>query len=71
MLKQLKSLTVIYTFSWLGDREVQTAMQEAPGSIPISSKQYVYHWSFVVVVILPFCQTIINMKFCTYFCNIN
>ena len=52
-LKQLNSLTTIYTFSWLDNPEIKH-MQELPGSIPGSSKGFYVLFSILLLLCFNF-----------------
>jgi len=61
--KQFHTLTAIYTFSWLGDREVtlQTAMKEVPVRSPFLARMFMFtFFCFVVIVVFLFVKTLLT-----------
>jgi len=74
--KQLKSLTTIVFFSWLGGAEVLHPLwvREVPGSIPGScTGLYVcfFVWLCFYFFVKKKPHTIFVAKFCNFFCNVH
>ena len=73
--KQLNSLTIMVTFSWLGGAVVTHPLwvQEYPGLIPGSGKEFLcLIFCFGVVVFLLFVQNTLSVaQCCNSFCSVN
>jgi len=71
-LNQLHSLTNIDSFSWLSIGNTFASVQEVPGSIPSSGKNfYVRYCVFCICGFALFVQnTLFVKKFCKNICNV-